>query len=203
MRRVAPLTVLLLVVATHAAAQSYRYDWNGPNFSTASGTISVAHEVNGFLVLAGPVENLPFGDVAPVRFSFSAGPVTIDDATPLHPLTRIKLQTDADGEIVQAEIQLVEAIDTGGGLLAADVICAESCPAGGNQDLVIDRNALGAVIGMGEVPIAMSFWAAPTLLAPGVPAVPWPLLALGVPLAAVARRHLRHSQHRPPPASRM
>ncbi|MEM7412839.1 MAG: hypothetical protein AAF430_21580 [Myxococcota bacterium] len=173
MRRFAPLALSILLLATPAGAQQFLYLWNGPAFSTTSGTVSPGSSVSGSLVLQGPVENLPFGDVTPVAFSFSAGPVTISDATPLHPLTRIRIQTDATGTIIDTEIQLVEEIDTGSGTTFADVICVADCPASGPNDYVIDRNALAILIGEGEVPVVGSFWlapvaidAAPTLSAP-------------------------------------
>lgn len=183
---------LIAAPAGAARAQQYLYIWTGPSFATASGTISVADSVSGSLVLEGPVENLPFGEVAPVSFSFSAGPVTIDDSTPLHALTRIRLQTDADGEVLATEIQLVREVDTGSGVIYTDVICIAQCPASGPNDAVIDRNDQGGVLGEGEVAIASSYWSSPVPFAPSAPALPLAgQLALAAALAAVARRALR------------
>jgi hypothetical protein len=173
--RTALIALLLLLPGARAGAQQFIYLWSGPGFSATSGTVLPGSAVTGALVLQGPVENLPMQEVTPVSFSFSAGPVTIDDGTPLHPFTTIQVQTDASGEIVDAVIQLVEEGDAsamGGGLFAADVICVGSCDGNDARDLVIDRNETANVIGMGEVAVAGSFWSSPQLAPAAVPALP-------------------------------
>jgi hypothetical protein len=130
MLRPALVAFFLLLSAAHAEAQQIIYIWSGPSLASTSGTVLPGAAVSGSLVLQGPVENLPLAEVTPVSFSFSAGPVTIDDGTPLHAFTTIQVQTDANGEIIDAVIQFVEEGDAsamGGGLFAADVICVGSC----------------------------------------------------------------------------
>jgi hypothetical protein len=192
--RTALITLLLLLPAAPSAAQQYVYIWSGPTLTSTSGTVLPGSAVTGSLVLQGPIENLPLAEVTPVSFSFSAGPVTIDDTTPLHPFTTIQVQTDSSGEIVDAVIQLVEEGDAsamGGGLFAADVICVGSCDGNDARDFVIDRNETANVIGMGEVPVVGSFWSSPELAPPAAVPALHALgaggLALVLGLAAVAR----------------
>lgn len=182
----------MLAAAGAVRAQQFVYIWNGPVFTTTSGTIAPGSSVSGSLVLQGPVENLPFGEVTAVSFSFSAGPVTIDDSTPLHALTRIRLQTDASGHIVATEIQLVEEIVTPGGTTFADVLCVAECPASGPNDAVIDRDATANVVGEGEAAVTMSHWSSPLPLGPPAPALPlWGRLALLGAVVAVGGLRLR------------
>jgi len=186
------IVFLLLAPAGAVRAQQFVYIWNGPVFSSTSGTVAPGSSVSGSLVIQGPIENLPFEEVTPVSFSFSAGPVTIDDSTPLHPLTVIKLQTDAGGEIIATEIQLVEAIETPGGTTFADVICVAQCPAFGPSDGVIDRDATANLIGDGEAAVTVSHWFSPQPLGPPAPALPlWARLGLLGAVAAVGGLWLR------------
>lgn len=187
------IALLALLPTAESAAQQYVYLWSGSAFASTSGTISPGSSVTGSIVLQGPVENLPLAEVTPVSFSFSTGPVTIDDGTPLHPLTTIQVQTDSSGEIVEAIIQLVEQGDAtamGGGLFAADVICVESCDTNETGDFVIDRDETANVIGTGSGATAGSFWSSPqVLLPPTVPAsgLLGGAIALALSIAAGAR----------------
>jgi len=161
----------VLLLAMPALGVRYLYEWSGPTFTTAVGTVSLADSVSGYLVIEGPIENLN-GAVTPVEFAFTAGPVTIDDGTPLHPLTQIELETDGNGEITDAVIQLVQEIDTGAGTTYADVICVWACPAGGpGVDLVLDRDGRAVEIGSGEVALVESHWSTPLEVGSPVQAV--------------------------------
>jgi len=174
MLRTAIVALFLLLPAARAEAQQYVYIWSGPSLTSTSGTVLPGAAVSGSLVLQGPIENLPLAEVTPVSFSFSAGPVTIDDGTPLHAFTTIQVETDANGEIIDAVIQLVEEGDAsamGGGLFAADVICVGSCDGNDVRDFVIDRNETANVIGMGEVALAGSFWSSPEIGPAAAPAL--------------------------------
>lgn len=205
--RLALIVLLLVIPATQVAAQQFIYIWSGPAFASTSGTVSPGSAVTGSFVLQGPIENLPLAEVTPVSFSFSAGPVSIDDTTPLHAFTTFQIQTDASGEIVDAVIQLVEEGDAsamGGGLFAADVICVESCDTNDTGDFVIDRDETANVIGMGNVAPGGSFWStpqiAPQAIVPALSTVGAGLLAsalsitAGIGVLGSRRSRLRHGQ---------
>ncbi len=173
--RLVVIVSFLVSLTTQVAAQQFVYVWSGPALTSTSGTVSPGSAVTGSFVLEGPIENLPLAEITPVSFSFSVGPVTIDDGTPLHPFTTFQVETNASGEIVDAVIQLVEEGDAsamGGGLFAADVICVESCDTNDTGDFVIDRNETANVIGMGSVAPGGSFWSTPSVVPPAtVPAM--------------------------------
>ena len=107
-----------MLSATLAARADTVYSYTGLDYTFVEGSYTTNEHVTGTFTLANPIgANQMYAVVTPISFSFSDGVQTITSSTAFAS-TFQAINTDADGNITQADIILEQLAGVGGGALA-------------------------------------------------------------------------------------